>query len=163
MLPYRSEGKEVQVDVNEYFNAYHSENISLFILITVLGGVEGNRIILFHNTQNTLDHQGNQCRNWRQESEEKKLMQKPWMNAVYWLTGSWSAQFAFYKTQDYLSMGDTTNIRLDALKSIISQDSALQGCLQASIMEVFSQLLTLAFGKLLQNKQQNQTKTETNE
>lgn len=60
-------------------------------------------------------------------------------------------------------MGDTTNIRLDALKSIMSQDSALQGCLQASIMEVFSQLLTLAFGKLLQNKQQNQTKTETNE
>lgn len=63
MLPYRSEGKEVQVDVNEYFNAYHSENISLFILITVFGGVEGNRIILFHNTQNTLDHQGSQCRN----------------------------------------------------------------------------------------------------
>lgn len=60
-------------------------------------------------------------------------------------------------------MGDTINIRLDALKSIISQDSALQSCLQASIMEVFSQLLTLAFGKLLQNKQQNQTNTETNE
>lgn len=95
--------------------------------------------------------------------KKKKLMQKPWMNAVYWLAGSWSAQFAFYKTQDYLSMGDTINIRLDALKSIISQDSALQSCLQASIMEVFSQLLTLAFGKLLQNKQQNQTNTETNE
>lgn len=56
MSSHRSEGKEVQVDVNEYFNAYHFENVNLFILITIFGDVEGNRNILFHKTHNTLNH-----------------------------------------------------------------------------------------------------------
>lgn len=47
MLPYRSEGKEVQVDVNEYFNAYHFENISLFILITVFGVLRETELFYF--------------------------------------------------------------------------------------------------------------------
>lgn len=77
--------------------------------------------------------QGSQDRNTRQE-----LRQMPWRNVAYWLAPCGLLLFS-HIIQDYLLRHGTAHSGWGPHTSIVNQGNAQRTCLQASLMEAFSQ------------------------
>lgn len=90
-----------------------------------------------HNSQSSKELKAG---SWKQER-----VQRPWRNAAHWLACHGLVSLLPYTTQDHhpgtaLPPPHPDPSELGPRSSIINQENALQTCLQANLVDVFSQL-----------------------